>query len=72
MTAVTVERVEPEPILYHRGTVLVTLTGLNAWIYRAQVIQYGEKEATERFWWLWHKKAVTAPADTAFNPARGN
>ena len=38
MTAVTVERVEPEPILYHRGTVLVTLTGLNAWIYRAQVI----------------------------------
>jgi hypothetical protein len=57
------QAVEPEPITYKRGTVYVKLTGLNAWLYRGMVAMYGQAEATERFWWLWHKKenSVTTP-----------
>lgn len=60
---VVLEAAEPEPINYKRGTVFVRLTGLNAWLYRAMIWAYGEAEATERFWWLWHKKenSVTTP-----------
>lgn len=59
---VVIEATEPEPIAYKRGTVYVKLTGLNAWLYRAMIWAYGEDEATERFWWLWHKKnGVTTP-----------
>jgi hypothetical protein len=53
---VITQAVEPEPITYKRGTVYVKLTGFNAWLYRGMVAMYGQQEATERFWWLWHKK----------------
>ena len=57
---VITQAVEPEPIAYKRGLVYVKLTGLNAWLYRAMIWSYGESEATERFWWLWHKKENSA------------
>ena len=53
---VITQSVEPEQITYKRGTVYVKLTGFNAWLYRGMVAMYGQSEATERFWWLWHKK----------------
>ena len=54
---VTLEAVEPESIIYHFGGCLVTLTGFHAWLYRGMIGMYGKAEATERFWWLWHKKS---------------
>ena len=54
---VMLEAVEPESIIYHFGGCLVTLTGFNAWLYRGMIGIYGKAEATERFWWLWHKKS---------------
>ena len=56
MTTVTFEAETPESIEYKRGTVFVMLKGFNAWLYRQMIWQYGKVEATERFWWLWHKK----------------
>ncbi len=53
---VMLEAVEPEPIYYKRGLVCQKLTGAHASLYRAMIWAYGEAEATERFWWLWHKK----------------
>lgn len=58
---VTLEAVEPENITYHFGECLVTLTGFNAWLYRGMIGMYGKAEATERFWWLWHKKTAAPP-----------
>ena len=46
----------PEGIDYKRGTTFVRLEGFNAWLYRQMIWRYGESEATEKFWWLWHKK----------------
>ena len=57
----TLEYQPPEAITYKRGAVCVFLTGMNAALYRMMIWQYGKEEATERFWWLWHKKE-TAPA----------
>lgn len=53
---VITQAVEPEPITYKRGTVYVKLTGFNAWLYRGMIGMYGKTEATERFWWHFHKK----------------
>lgn len=50
------ETVEAEKVLYKRGCVSQYLSGANASLYRQMIWQYGEAEATERFWWLWHKK----------------
>jgi hypothetical protein len=50
------EAVEPDEIVYKRGTVYQKLTGFLAGIYRAQVALYGKAEATERFWWMLNKK----------------
>lgn len=46
----------PQSIVYERGNVYVTLEGFHAWLYRSMVGIYGKADATERFWWLWHKK----------------
>lgn len=67
---VIIEATEPEPIAYKRGTVYVKLTGLNAWLYRAMIWAYGENEATERFWWLWHKKENSASTPERAVPAQ--
>ena len=53
---VLMESVEPESVAYKRGKVYITLTGSHAALYRQMVWFYGEAEATERFWWLWHKE----------------
>lgn len=67
------EAVKPEAVVYQRGTVYIRLNGFHAWLYRGMVWQYGEAEATERFWWLWHKKAVDIPQiSTASIPSQGN
>ncbi len=60
---VVLEAAEPEPIFYKRGTVFVKLTGFHAYLYRGMIWMYGQSEATERFWWLWHKKenSVSTP-----------
>ena len=62
---VTFEAVEPESIIYKRGTVFVKLVGFNAWLYRAMIGVYGKAEATERFWWLWHNKSDCLSPETA-------
>lgn len=63
---VMTEAVEPEKIAYKRGSVYVYLTGLNASLFRAMIWLYGEATATERFWWLWHKKSdVLTPENVA-------
>ena len=54
---VSFETVAPESIEYKRGNVYVKLTDFNAALYRAMIWKYGKAEATERFWWLWHKKS---------------
>jgi hypothetical protein len=52
----------PPPIAYHRGDVSVWLYGPNAGLYRGMIWMYGEEEATERFWWVWHKKnSISTP-----------
>ena len=53
---VMTEAVEPESILYQRGRVTATLTGFLASLYKGMIWMYGEDEANERFWWLFHKK----------------
>lgn len=50
------EAVEPDEIVYKRGTVNQKLTGFLAGMYRAQIALYGKAEATERFWWMLNKK----------------
>ena len=50
------EAVEPAPVTYRRGTVCVSLHGFHATLFRGMCMMYGEAEAIERFWWLWHKK----------------
>ena len=62
----TLQAVDPEPIYYKRGLTYVKLEGFNAWLYRGMIAMYGMAEATDRFWWLWHKKSdVTTPDDVA-------
>ena len=56
MTDVVLEVIEPEAIVYKRGNVCVTLSGFHAMQYRSMIWKYGKSEATERFWWLWHKR----------------
>ena len=55
------EAAEPEKIIYQRGSVYIYLYGFNASLYRGMIWMYGKEEATERYWWLWNKKAETAP-----------
>ena len=63
---VVLEAAVPEPIFYKRGIVFVKLTGFHAYLYRGMIWMYGQTEATERFWWLWHKKSdVTTPDNVA-------
>ena len=56
MPTVIFEAVEPDEIVYKRGTVYQKLTGALAGMYRAQIALYGKAEATERFWWMLNKK----------------
>lgn len=57
------ESIEPENITYKRGNVCVILTCFNANLYRQMIGVYGKAEATERFWWLWHKKEGSPKSD---------
>lgn len=50
------EAVTAESIVYQRGAVYIKLDGFYAWLYRGMIGMYGKAEATERFWWHWHKK----------------
>lgn len=50
------DSVDPGKISYKHGLVYETLTGFNAWMYRSMIGMYWKAEATEKFWWLWHKK----------------
>ena len=54
---VVFEAAEPESIAYKYGACYITLTGFYAWLYRGMIWMYGEKEAAERFWFLFHKKS---------------
>lgn len=49
------EHMAPEKIMYKRGNINQYLDDFHASLYRAMVWKYGEAEAQERFWWLWHK-----------------
>lgn len=53
---VSFETVEPEEMIFQRGTVYQKLTGFFAGLYRAQIALYGKAEATERFWQMLNKK----------------
>ena len=57
------EQAKPEPIAYRRGNAYIQLTGFHAGLYRGMIWMYGEAEATDRFWWLWHSKenSVSTP-----------
>jgi len=55
-TAVISETVTAESIMYKRGNIYIKLEGFYAWLYRGMIGMYGKAEATERFWWHWHKK----------------
>lgn len=57
------ESLQPESIAYKRGSVCVNLTGYHACQYRQMIGVYGKSEATERFWWLWHKKEGSLDSD---------
>ena len=59
------EQAKPEPIAYKRGNVCTQLKGFHAGLYRGMIWKYGETEATERFWWLWHKKSDCLSPETA-------
>ena len=63
--AVSFEAAEPEAIMYKRGPVFVKLTGFHAGLYQGMIWRYGNAEATERFWWLWHKKSGEISPETA-------
>ena len=68
---VTYEFVEPEPIIYHYGKVRITLTGFLAWLYRGMSMMYGgEDEASERFWFLFHKRPEEKKKTRRHYPAR--
>lgn len=54
---VLTEYVEPESIEYRYGRHFEILTGFWAGLYRGMVWMYGEEEAAERFWFLFHKKS---------------
>lgn len=62
MTEVTIEYGTIEPIVYKRGSVVQKLEDFHAWQYRSMIWKYGEAEATERFWWQWHKRKESATA----------
>ena len=62
MTEVIIESETPESIMYKRGNVCQKLTGFHAWQYRSMIWKYGKAEATERFWWQWHKRKESAIA----------
>lgn len=53
---VETEATKPDSINYKRGNVEIVLTDFHATLYRWMVGMYGEQDATEKFWWLWHKK----------------
>ena len=53
---VVYETASAERILYKRGNFSVPLDGFHAWLYREMIGIYGKAEATDRFWWIWHKK----------------
>lgn len=53
---VACEALSTERIVYQRGNTYQYLEGFHAWLYRAMIKRYGKAEATDRFWWLWHKK----------------
>ena len=53
---VTYEARDPEGVMYKRGTVKQTLYGFHAQQYRSMIWKYGEAEAAERLWWIWHKR----------------
>lgn len=62
------ESVEPESIAYKYGLTYVKLTGFLANLYRGMVMMYGESEAKERFWFLFHKKnSVSTPENAALS-----
>ena len=69
-TPITViyEAVEPESIIYRYGACMVTLTGLYAWLYRGMIWMYGEEEAKERFWFLFHKRPEEKKRHARPNP----
>lgn len=54
--SVACEAVTADSIVYQRGAVCVKLEGFLAGLYRQMIGMYGKAEATDRFWWLWHKK----------------
>lgn len=56
ISAAVCETVTAESIVYERGNVSIRLEGFYAWLYRGMIGMYGKAEATERFWWHWHKK----------------
>ena len=56
VTAVTYETGSPESIMYTRGNIYQKLEDFHASLYRQMIWKYGKAEATERFWWLWHKR----------------
>ena len=58
------EAVTTDRIMYQRGTICQYLEGFHAWLYRAMIKRYGKADATERFWWLWHKKKEAPTATT--------
>lgn len=53
---VALEAVTAESIMYQRGNIYIKLEGFYAWLYRGMIRMYGKADATERFWWHWHKK----------------
>jgi len=61
--SVAYEALSTEWIMYQRGTVCKKLDGFHAWLYRAMIKRYGKPEATEKFWWLWHKKEGSLNCD---------
>lgn len=54
---VTYESAATDSIMYQRGNIYIKLEGFYAWLYRGMIGMYGKDEATERFWWHWHKKS---------------
>ena len=59
------ESMEPEPIYFSYGMAYVKLEGFLAWLYRGMIRMYGEDEAKERFYFLFHKKSDAVPQQNA-------
>lgn len=54
------EYVEPECIAFEYGSHSTTLVGFLADLYRGMVLIYGEQEAKERYWFMFHVKKDSA------------